>query len=352
MKIVHVITGLGIGGAEKVVYDLCKASMNDTDNQMEVVVLDVTNHRLKDFNDIGIKVTNLNMKKSISSVKDALNKLKEIFMEGRVDIVHAHMSHPAVIMTMYNIFNKKIPFVFTPHSVDIESKWRELFLWLNKSKRNHDILFAEDHHQFYNKNLEWSVLPNGIDLEYLYQIAKKQKKSKKFTFITVARLTEAKNQLFLLDVIAKLKQNGNDFKLIMVGDGELREQIEQRIKSNNIQDVVEMLGLRKDIPQLLGTAHVFLLPSKWEGLPISVLEAGAAKLPVITTDVGSLPDLLSNQRGISVKESDYYAQLQFSIENYDELLCNSERLYQYLGDNYSMKSVYKKHIILYKNNLI
>lgn len=97
--------------------------------------------------------------------------------------------------------------------------------------------------------------------------------------IHVGRFHESKNHEFLLRVFKKLHDEDNRFLLILVGDGELRTEIEKQIDLLKIKKDVILLGERKDIPELLACADCFLFPSKWEGFPMTVAEAQASGLP-------------------------------------------------------------------------
>ena len=105
-----------------------------------------------------------------------------------------------------------------------------------------------------------------------------------FVFGHVGRLHEAKNHMFLLDLFKRIIKQKPESKLVIVGDGELREEIESKIAALELQKDVIMTGSRSDVPELLMAFDVFLFPSKWEGLPVTVVEAQAAELPCFVSD--------------------------------------------------------------------
>lgn len=100
----------------------------------------------------------------------------------------------------------------------------------------------------------------------------------------VGRLHPAKNHGFLLAAFAELKKRRPDAVLLLVGEGELRGPIEEKIRALNLDGSVIMTGLRKDVPQLLQAMDVFAYPSAWEGMPMTVIEAQAAGLPCYISD--------------------------------------------------------------------
>ncbi len=100
----------------------------------------------------------------------------------------------------------------------------------------------------------------------------------------IGRLSEPKNHRFLLEVFSSIIKKAPGSVLILVGEGAYRPQIESWIRELNLEQSVIMTGSRNDIPQLLSAMDVFLFPSLWEGLPVTVVEAQAAGLPCLVSD--------------------------------------------------------------------
>jgi len=112
-----------------------------------------------------------------------------------------------------------------------------------------------------------------------------------FTLITTARFAPQKDHILLLEALKGVEGN---WRLLLVGDGPTRAEVEQTTIRLGLADRVEFLGQRSDICQLLATADVFVLPSKWEGLPLSILEAMRAGLPVIATNTGGVAEAVTD----------------------------------------------------------
>ncbi len=94
----------------------------------------------------------------------------------------------------------------------------------------------------------------------------------------VGRFSEPKNHMFLLKVFAEIHKRDKKSRLLLVGDGELRSQIEKKITELNLNDSVILTGSRSDVNRLLMAIDIFIFPSIWEGLPVSVVEAQASGL--------------------------------------------------------------------------
>jgi glycosyltransferase involved in cell wall biosynthesis len=121
----------------------------------------------------------------------------------------------------------------------------------------------------------------------------------------VARLSDGKNHTGLLHAHKTLLGRFPRSRLIIVGEGAMRFRIEEAIAELGLSSRVELLGERHDIPQILGALDVFCLPSSTEGMPMTILEAMAARLPVVATRVGGVPDIVRNdETGLLVGAGD------------------------------------------------
>lgn len=147
--------------------------------------------------------------------------------------------------------------------------------------------------------------------------------------ITVGRLTDAKDHALLLAAMEILKEGQVRPYLLIVGDGELRPFLEKEISRRRLSQFVSLVGNRSDIEQLLPRANAFVLSSKREGLPMALLEAMSAALPVIATSVGGVPEVVRNGfNGLLVPPEDP-AALASAID----CICNDNTLAKSLGNN-------------------
>ena len=119
-----------------------------------------------------------------------------------------------------------------------------------------------------------------VAAEYREKLGLKEK----FVLGHVGRFHEAKNHMFLLGVFAGVCKRRSDAMLLLVGDGDLREKIEEKIEKMGLENRVVMTGSRSDVPKLMQAMDVFVFPSLWEGLPVTVVEAQAAGLPCLISD--------------------------------------------------------------------
>lgn len=108
----------------------------------------------------------------------------------------------------------------------------------------------------------------------------------------LGRLEAVKGQEYLLGVLALLKQRGIRLQLLLIGDGPQRQELERRVHQLGLEGSVRMAGFRRDIPQLLASVDLLVMPSQWEGLPMALLEGMAMSRPVVAHRVGGIPDVV------------------------------------------------------------
>jgi glycosyltransferase involved in cell wall biosynthesis len=116
--------------------------------------------------------------------------------------------------------------------------------------------------------------------------------------IQVARLDPLKNHAMTLRALARLVQQSGQstIRLLIVGDGPQADAIAEQVRASGLEPFVRLLGRRDDVPRLLGAADVALLTSRSEGIPLSIIEAMAAGLPVVATRVGGIPEVVEENR--------------------------------------------------------
>ena len=138
---------------------------------------------------------------------------------------------------------------------------------------------------------KYVFLPNGVDLSRFRPDEDKRAEyrarmglSDKLVVGHVGRIQIAKNHAFLLDVFSRLYEKNRDARLLIVGDGDLREQTERRVAEMGLRDAVIMTGSRDDVPELMLAMDVFAFPSLWEGLPVTLVEAQSVGLPCVISD--------------------------------------------------------------------
>ena len=177
------------------------------------------------------------------------------------------------------------------HATKVNSKIKSLYIKAIKYYADYKLACSAEAGKWVYKTYSFKVFPNAIDLDkfrYSQPIRQEMRYrlglSDELTLGTVANLSKVKNPMGLIDIFLEINRIMPKTKLIWVGEGNLRKAIEDRIKLENIEENIIMLGAREDVSNVLQAMDVFLLPSFNEGLPVSVIEAQASGLPCLLSD--------------------------------------------------------------------
>jgi glycosyltransferase involved in cell wall biosynthesis len=149
------------------------------------------------------------------------------------------------------------------------------------------------------------VIRNGVDLTRFAMVKARRPVARKaldlydkaFVVSTVCRLHRPRDFATLLEAFRRVREAVPHGSLLIVGDGPLRRQVEGEVSALGLQNDVQLLGTRRDVPDILAATDVFVLASQgWEGLPLTVLEAMASALPVVASDVGGTREAVTHEQ--------------------------------------------------------
>jgi glycosyltransferase EpsF len=203
-----------------------------------------------------------------------LNLLAAKFAGVPVRIAHAHntnrQSNKSTIDRIYEKFSKRLIRKFSTNFIAC-GKDASIFLFgtLNNVK----------------------LLYNAVDIDFFYSIGKKNRSYIKDNFnfnglkiIQVGRIEKVKNHKFTIELAEWMKQKNIEFKFFIIGQGSLETILKEEVKKRNLNDVIDFLGIRADIPELMAGADVMIMPSLHEGFPVVLVEAQAIGLPSLIAD--------------------------------------------------------------------
>lgn len=295
MKILHIITSLKIGGAEKLVTEMLPR-LAAKGHQVDLVLFDGSFTPLLQF--LEGKECRIYKFSIGGNVYNPLFIFKLIPLLRQYDIVHTHNTAPQLFAA---IANKLCSVVLctTEHTTSNRRrdwKWYALFdRWMyNQYKKIICISSkAEENLRTFHPKLKADILTieNGIDVASFYQAPACQdlrKGSKPHVLIMVAGFRYQKDQDTLIRALSLL--NKEQYELWLVGDGERRQALEQLTRELDLTENVRFWGIRTDIPTLLHTADIVVMSSHFEGLSLSSIEGMAVGKPFIASDVDGLHD--------------------------------------------------------------
>lgn len=233
----------------------------------------------------------------------AINKLWKQLSAYKPDIVHTHLS-ACVYCTPWIIFHN-VKMLHTVHSMPIYElikPKRYIMGFMYMIGKAIPVAISKE---IMKLTSEMYLVKFGPELVYnpvdIKQYAIKKKEHEGFIIVTVGRLSREKNHMLLLEAFKKLNYIEKDMSMIIVGEGELRKNIEDYIKNESLENKVRLTGNVDNVQDYLAMADLFVMSSNYEGLPLSVLEAMSASLPVVSTDVGGVSDIVTDN-GILIKK--------------------------------------------------
>ncbi len=344
VNILLLTTGLGLGGAERVVLDICK---NINKNKFKPMVISISSQdeMLDDFINSKIDAEVLNHKKTITNFIVSIRHIYKKVKINDIKIIHVHMFHALLISSVIKFIRPSVKIIFTPHNSFKAMKIRRWLLWMLKPWRDLDTVFSNGALSYFHK-LNNKIIPNAINI---YEYNPNPNPNSLFTFIIIGRLEKMKNHQFLISVVSRLKQY--NFQLLIVGSGILEKSLKIQVKSLNLDDRIKFLGARRDVPDLLEKSDCLLLPSLWEAFPITLLEAGACQVPVITTPVGSIPTLIDNDTGYLVDLDQFQNTMVHVMTNYAQAKKKSLALFEKVSKDYNIKDIVHNYESAYQGVL-
>lgn len=297
------------------------------------------------FEKLGVKVFIVDMKREISVGKDfeSMIKIYKVLKGIKPDIVYTHSSKagglgriPSKLVGAKNIYN--------PHGwafdMNVSNKKRIIFKYVEKILgyfTNHVIAISEYekevaiNEKIINKN-KISVVENAIDLEKFNtsynskELLDELSWSEAYIVIgMIARISEQKSPHTFLDIAIKLLKKYPECRFLIVGDGDQREEIECRIKNNNLQDKFYITGWVENPYKYLDIFDVALLTSKWEGFGLVIPEYMAAGKPVVASNVGGISNIIEDGiNGFIVDnlDVDKFVEIIEKIINNEIIKCN------------------------------
>jgi glycosyltransferase involved in cell wall biosynthesis len=331
IKICYVITRLIKGGAQKVCLDLIESLPKDQYEMYLVSGAEIGPEgslwdRAKSIENLNIKVIN-SLVRNVSIINDqiAFIKLYFYFRKIKPDIVHCHTSKAGFIGCVAAKLAGVPVIIYSPHGhifashanipgVSESALKRKVFYWLRRlasafSTRIIALNQADKDEQVALKLApegKYEVIYNGIDLINMAPATGGRKFDKNYPVLAaVGRLSPEKGHIHLFQAIKILKNNYPSILLLLIGDGIMRNRLEQLAGHLDISANVRFIGLSDNPSDWVKDADIFVLPSLYEAFGIVLLEAMALRKPIIASNVNGVPEVvLDNKTGILVPPAD------------------------------------------------
>ena len=304
MKVCFLITDLAMGGAENQVVAVAD---NLAKRGQKIILAYILQPALVVPQSKNIEIVWLGGYKSIWGITKAFIGFITLVKRTQPDVVHSHMFHANILARVSRIFTPIPRLVCTTHSNN-DGGWLRMLLYRTTHKFSdvftnvsHEAVAAFENKRAAPKNT-MLVTHNGIDTHKFRfdpkaRIQQRQKLnlSDSKVFIAIGRFHFAKDYPNLFHAFAHVIKQHTHCKLLVVGDGELRPEIEALLQQLAIQDYVQLLGIRYDVPALLSASDIFVLSSAWEGFGLVVAEAMATERITVATDCGGVAEVMGEK---------------------------------------------------------
>ncbi len=327
MVIFHLITSIDNGGAENHLASLAKEQSKN--NEVFVIYLRGNNYWRKRLEENKIKVYKFKLQKlfNLFSLVTVILKILNLIKTFKPDILHSHLSSMELIGAVLKVIsNQKFKFIVTKHldsfffeaSYGQNSFFKGLFLdkfILNNSDKI--ICISNQIKRYFLNKIDIplkkiKIIYYGLNSKDL--IKKKSLPLKKikvnefkniFTICCIARHVKQKSLDFLIKSFYEFKKNNNKSKLIIIGSGPETKKLKNLSINLNLTDDIIWINYLENVLKILKISNVFVLPSKYEGFGLVLLEAMYAKIPIIATKVSAIPEVIKHDwNGLLIKHGD------------------------------------------------
>ena len=266
-------------------------------------------------------------------------------------IIHSHMSELGYF-ALKEAYKQNIPIRIchahnAPNNIDLKLFVRNYFKIMMKPYVNYHFICSEKAGNWlYGKKdkSKFIMMNNAVDTKkFHYDYSKRNKLRNDLKLNNdlvighIGRFNIQKNHIFLIDIFFEIQKKIPNTKLILIGVGECYEDIKIKVQNLEIQDKVLFLGARSDVNNLMQVMDVFLMPSLFEGLPVTLIEAQASGLPCIISDVISTQSIVTNLvKMVSLKEdAKYWADI--ALEHYKKNMSRKDTRKEIIKRGFDIK---------------
>ncbi|MGB8029980.1 MAG: glycosyltransferase [Terracidiphilus sp.] len=354
MRIVYLLSSLGVGGAEK----QALAVADRMAMRGHTVALLVLMPRLAAEWPTAIPTLHLDLRKTPGTVFAGFKRGRAFLREFQPKLVHSHGFHANIFARLFRLAAPPFVVLSTVHNV-YEGGWHRMLAYrLTDSLSRRTIAVSQAAADRFTRlgavpRRKCSVILNGIEVQEFAPNgesgariraeigASEAREEAEFIWLAVGRLAPAKDYPNLLRAFAEVRLGRGDARLWIAGDAAVGQiaALQQLRSELGIGDSVRWLGLRRDMPALLDAADAFVSGSAWEGMPLAVGEAMAMAKPVVATDVGGVRELVGDA-GVIVPAKDSEAlgkaMLSTMIQGREALAARGRAARQRIVDHFSM----------------
>jgi glycosyltransferase involved in cell wall biosynthesis len=305
-RVLQLVLGLGLGGAESVVA-LLALHLDRARFDVEVWALSDGGPNVARLRDAGITVRVLG--KGLGFDAAFLRKFRRSLLEGRFDLVHAHNSPAARWAAAGTLGRARRPrLIRTEHTYNARKRWSyAIGHTLGGGLFDRVIGVSKDTTEAHRRldplwRRRYVTIPNGIERNGGSEVPEADLALRDLLgvprdgrlIVSLGNLRAPKGQSFLIEAFAQVSRDHLDIRLAVLGEGELRLELEQMAQARGLSDRIHLIGHREDAAHHLQAGDIYVQSSTREGFPVSILEAARACRPIVATDVGGTREIIED----------------------------------------------------------
>ena len=326
IKVLHIIKSLGRGGAEVLLEETLK--LHDTDNFEfhYIYFLPWKNSMVEGLKRAGGKVVNFPAKNNIYILLQ-VRKIIAYVRKNNIELIHCHLPWAGFVGRFVHRVTG-LPTVYTEHN--IQDRYHFITRLINKITFNwqttvvavsNDV--ANSIHNKIKPKIPIITILNGVNTDFyirnqLLRMSKRKELGIAENDILVGTIAVFRFQKRLkewIDVLKIVTQKFPNVKGCIVGDGLLKTEIMNHLKSHQMEDKIFFPGVQTDVMPWLSAMDIFMMTSSFEGLPIALLEAMSMECAIAVTNAGGIKDVIRDRKDGFLKDVDQWKELAESIEN-------------------------------------
>lgn len=350
-KCLHILPMNKISGAEKMALLICKNL-----KEYEPIVVCGGEVLRKVFSENNIPAYKVDFSKK--NILTALKDIDAVIKAHDIKIIHAHDNTASI----YGYLVKKI----YKDDVKVISHIHNCYPWVKdgginkkidkfiRKKYDYNIACGSTVYKYYKENTDYfeedkiSILSNAMDIKEIeqYKFENEEELRKEFNLPRnkkilgyIGRLDEQKAILPFIKALSPHRDRFHDSKILMIGNGYEEQEVKKLVEELKLQDLIVLTGFQNNTYRFYPLMDLFFLPSKYEGLPMVLLEAMAFKKPIVSMNVGSIEEVLGDERGKLIEPGHYEGFIKALIilkDNEGLRKKYGEAGYRYLKENYEI----------------
>ena len=369
-KIVHIAQSAG--GVQEYLYMFLK-NFNDENYENYLVVSQDYENNIKKFIDYVKDIYIVPMQRDIQLKFDlkSIKEIRKVLKKIKPDIVYLHSSKAGALGRIALLFNFKVKILYNAHgwyfNAQISNKKKKIFALIERIlaiKTNKIINISKSEYESALKykiasKKKMCIIENGIDFTKFKDSDKFRDETRKKLDIkdneivigVVGRLSEQKDPMTMIKAFKEVYEENKNIKMLFVGSGDLEDNIKEFAEDNNILDKVIITGWVDEVEKFIPAFDIAVLPSKWEGFGLVLIEYMACNKPIVASNVGGIADIIGNNRSGLLCNKVCYNDLSSKILELIENRQKQKEIVEYnkkYKEKFDIKELIKKHQQLFK----